>query len=43
MKNEVICKEDRISEFVPIEKTLFKEAVLAAFAEEASGPGVTGF
>ncbi len=43
MKNEVICKENRIDEFVPVEKTPFKEAVQAAFAEEASGPGVTGF
>jgi uncharacterized protein YbjT (DUF2867 family) len=43
MKNEVICKENRIDNFVPIDKTPFKEAVKAAFAEEKRGPGVTGF
>ena len=43
MKNEVICKDNRIDEFVPIKKTPFREAVQAAFAEEKSGPGVTGF
>ena len=43
LKNEVICKDDRIDEFVPIKKTSFKEAVRIAFSEEKSGPGVTGF
>jgi uncharacterized protein YbjT (DUF2867 family) len=43
MKNEVICKDNRIDEFVHIQKTPFREAVQAAFAEETSGPGVTGF
>lgn len=43
MKNEVICKDNRIDEFVPIQKTPFKKAVEIAFAEETKGPGVTGF
>jgi uncharacterized protein YbjT (DUF2867 family) len=43
MKNEVICRESSIDEYVPIEKTTFKDAVKTAFTEETSGPGVTGF
>jgi len=43
MKNEVICMDNRIDDLVPIQKTPFREAVQAAFAEEKSGPGVTGF
>lgn len=43
MKNEVICKDNRIDAFVPIEKTPFRNAVQIAFAEEKSGPGITGF
>ncbi|MDH4232513.1 MAG: NAD(P)H-binding protein [Nitrospirota bacterium] len=43
LKNEVICRDDRIDEFVPIEKTSFKEAVKIAFSEEKDGPGITGF
>jgi uncharacterized protein YbjT (DUF2867 family) len=43
LKNEVICKDNRIDEYVPIKKTPFKEAVKTAFSEEKSGPGVTGF
>jgi uncharacterized protein YbjT (DUF2867 family) len=43
LKNEVICRDDRIDEFVQIEKTSFKEAVKIAFSEERDGPGITGF
>jgi uncharacterized protein YbjT (DUF2867 family) len=43
LKNEVICRDDRIDAFVPIEKTPFKEAVKLAFSEEKTGPGVSGF
>jgi uncharacterized protein YbjT (DUF2867 family) len=43
LKNEVTCKDDRIDEFVTIEKTHFGEAVKKAFSEETSGPGVSGF
>jgi uncharacterized protein YbjT (DUF2867 family) len=43
MRNEVICKDSRIEALVPITKTPFKEAVKTAFAEEKSGPGVSGF
>lgn len=43
MKNEVVCRDDRVSEFIPIEKTPFIEAVKVAFSEEKTGPGVTGF
>ena len=43
LKNEVICRDDRIDEVVPVKKTAFREAVKIAFSEEKSGPGVTGF
>ncbi len=43
MKNEVICKDNHIDEFVPIEKTSFIDAVKIAFSEETGGPGVSGF
>lgn len=43
LKNEVICRENRIDAFVPIEKTSFKEAVKMAVSEEKTGPGVSGF
>jgi uncharacterized protein YbjT (DUF2867 family) len=43
LKNEVICRENSIDNYVPIKKTPFKDAVKIAFSEETSGPGVTGF
>lgn len=43
LKNEVVCKDNRIDDFVPLEKTPFKEAVSIAFSEEKEGPGITGF
>jgi len=43
LRNEVICKDDHIDQYVPITKTPFKEAVLTAFSEETDGPGITGF
>jgi uncharacterized protein YbjT (DUF2867 family) len=43
LRNEVVCKDDRIDQYVPITKTLFKDAVLTAFSEEKDGPGITGF
>jgi uncharacterized protein YbjT (DUF2867 family) len=43
LKNEVICRDNSIDQFVPIEKTLFKEAVKIASSEEKDGPGITGF
>lgn len=43
LKNEVVCREDSIDRYIPITKTPFKEAVKIAFAEEESGPGVTGW
>lgn len=43
LRNEVVCKDDRIDQYVPISKTSFHDAVLTAFAEEKDGPGVTGF
>ncbi len=42
LKNDVICRDDRIQELIPIKRTPFKEAVKIAFSEEGSGPGVTG-
>jgi len=41
LRNEVVCKDDRIDRFVPITKTSFRDAVLTAFSEETEGPGVT--
>lgn len=43
LKNEVVCRDDSINEFVPIKKTSFEKAVTMAIAEEERGPGVTGF
>jgi uncharacterized protein YbjT (DUF2867 family) len=43
LRNEVVCKDNRIDQFVPVTKTPFKDAVLTAFSEEKDGPGVKGF
>jgi len=43
LKNEVICRDDRIDSFVKITKTPFQEAVKIAFSEEKDGPGITGW
>jgi uncharacterized protein YbjT (DUF2867 family) len=43
MKNEVVCSDNRINEYIPIQKTSFREAVKIAISEEKTGPGVTGF
>jgi uncharacterized protein YbjT (DUF2867 family) len=43
LRNEVICHDNRIDQYVPIAKTPFKDAVLTAFSEETDGPGITGF
>ena len=43
MKNEVICIDKSIAQYVPIEAISFEDAVKIAISEETSGPGVTGF
>jgi uncharacterized protein YbjT (DUF2867 family) len=43
LKNEVVCRDNRIDTLIPIEKTPFKDAVKKAFSEEKEGPGITGF
>jgi uncharacterized protein YbjT (DUF2867 family) len=43
LRNEVVCRDNHIDEFVHIEKTSFREAVRIAFSEEKEGPGITGF
>jgi L-aminopeptidase/D-esterase-like protein len=43
LKNEMVCKDDRIDEFVAVAKPPFSEAVKAALSEERAGPGITGF
>jgi hypothetical protein len=43
LKNEVICRDSSIDDYVPIRKTTFQDAVKQAFSEETTGPGVTGF
>ncbi|MDX1763585.1 MAG: NAD(P)H-binding protein [bacterium] len=40
LKNEVICKESTIGQYVPIELTSYQEAVRIAHSEQTSGPGV---
>lgn len=40
LKNEVICKESSIGQYVPIDLTAFQEAVKIAHSEQTSGPGV---
>jgi uncharacterized protein YbjT (DUF2867 family) len=42
LKNEVVCKDKRIDEFIIIRKTPFREAVDAALSEEKEGPLVKG-
>lgn len=43
MRNEVVCRNNRIDDLVHIEKTSFADAVRTAISEEKEGPGVTGF
>jgi uncharacterized protein YbjT (DUF2867 family) len=43
LKNEVICSDNSIDQFVQIKKTPYREAVKIAFSEEKEGPGITGF
>jgi uncharacterized protein YbjT (DUF2867 family) len=43
LKNEVVCRDDSIDEHVHVNKTSFKAAVMIAFKEEETGPGITGF
>lgn len=43
LKNEVVCRDNSIDEYVHLNKTSFKEAVKIAFKEEEIGPGITGF
>jgi len=41
LKNEVVCRDNSIDKFIPIQKTSFREAVKTAISEEKTGPGVT--
>lgn len=43
LKNEVVCLDRSIDQFIPIVKTPFKEAVKIAVSEEKEGPGIAGF
>ncbi|MEJ2697318.1 MAG: NAD(P)H-binding protein [Candidatus Sulfobium sp.] len=43
LKSEVICRENKIDDFVKVDKTPFREAVRIACSEEKTGPGITGF
>lgn len=43
LRNEVVCRDNRIDAFIPLEKTPFDDAVRIAFSEEKSGPGITGY
>jgi uncharacterized protein YbjT (DUF2867 family) len=42
MKNEVICLDNSIDKYIPINKISFEDAVKTAISEETSGPGATG-
>ena len=39
LKSEMVCREDRIAGYLPVDKTSFAEAVQIAVSEETSGPG----
>ena len=39
LKNEVICRDNRIREMVPVELASMKEAICTALAETEKGPG----
>ena len=39
LKNEVICRENRIRDLIPIELVSMQEAICAALAETEKGPG----
>jgi len=43
LRNEVICRDNRIDHYISIQKTPFSEAVKIAFSEEKDGPGITGY
>lgn len=40
LKNEVVCRDNSMDEFIAIQKTSFREAVRIAVSEEKTGPGV---
>ena len=39
LKNEVVCRDNRIRDIVPIDLTSMEEAICTALAEEKEGPG----
>lgn len=43
LRNEVVCRDNLIDTFMPIEKTPFHDAVRIALSEERRGPGITGY
>jgi len=43
LRNEVVCRDDKIDKYIPIPKTTFAEAVRIAHSEEKTGPGIKGF
>lgn len=43
LRNEVVCRDNRIDDYIPLKKTPFADAVRTAFSEEKDGPGITGF
>jgi uncharacterized protein YbjT (DUF2867 family) len=43
LRNEVVCRDNEVEQYVSLVKTPFAEAVRIAHAEEKSGPGITGF
>jgi len=43
LRNEVVCRDSRIRDLIPLELTPYQEAVKIAFSEETEGPGITGW
>ncbi len=43
LRNEVVCRDNRIQDMIPVPLTPFTEAVKIAFSEETGGPGITGY
>ncbi|UCD86642.1 MAG: hypothetical protein JSV01_02370 [Desulfobacterales bacterium] len=39
LKNEVICRENRIRDFIPMDLTTMQDAICTALAETEKGPG----
>ncbi|MFO8031175.1 MAG: DUF2867 domain-containing protein, partial [Desulfohalobiaceae bacterium] len=39
LKNEVICRDERILDLIPVQRIPMQEAICTALADEEAGPG----